>query len=55
MQLRTMLSQVPPDDLGQVVNNLIINQPELVPYLEQIFKDEQNQMHGGQVESIEDE
>jgi len=24
MQLRTMLSQVPPDDLGQVVNDLII-------------------------------
>lgn len=53
MQLRTMLSHVPPDSLANVINDLILQQPNLVPYLEQIFKDQQ--MHEGQVELIEEE
>jgi hypothetical protein len=32
-----MLSQVPPEDLAQVINNMVNQQPNLVPYLELIF------------------
>ena len=54
-----MLSQVPSENLAQVIDDIIIQQPNLVPYIEQIFHEqgqlEQQQMHGGQVELIEDE